>query len=71
VATKEQIFEWIRYTCVTDTDAEQVAEIVATKLGEENGSSHNRQSTPSQCPNGCGDSLLIICQSCGYTIKVE
>lgn len=46
MATKEQIFEWIRYTCVTDTDAEQVAEIVATKLAEENGSSHNSAMVP-------------------------
>ena len=35
MATIEQIYEWIRYTCPTDTDAEQVAEIVATKLVEE------------------------------------
>lgn len=41
MATKEEIFEWIRYTCITDTDAEQVAEIVATKMAEENNSSNN------------------------------
>jgi len=61
VATKEQIYEWIRYTCPTDTDAEQVAEIVATKLAEENGSSYNKQSTP--CVT-CGALVPLSTVSC-------
>jgi hypothetical protein len=66
VATKEQIYEWIRYTCPTDTDAEQVAEIVATKLAEENGSSYNKQSV--QCQHSfyavrCAN--IVRCNKCG------
>jgi hypothetical protein len=61
VATKKQIYEWIRYTCPTDTDAEQVAEIIATKLEEENGSSHNKRSTPLQQP----------CDSCGRILTAR
>ena len=71
MATKEQIYEWIRYTCPTDTDAEQVAEIVATKLTEENGSLHNKQSTLCKM---CGSTdtvpvVIIHCNSCGCGCK--
>lgn len=66
MATKEQIYEWIRYTCPTDTDAEQVAEIVATKLAEENGSSHDKQSTPCSHSGTYLRSVAVMqCAKCG------
>jgi len=62
VATKEQIFEWIYEPCALPfTDAMQIAEVVATKLVEENGSSHNKQIP--QC-SYCGTKSAIMFQVC-------
>ena len=67
MATKEQIFELIYRPCgLTWSDANEVAAVVATKLAEENGSSHNKQSKTVTIACTCGkrSATVHLCEQC-------